>query len=124
LKAQLSLEIILYLSLAGLSFLFAISTASRASAGEGVEARAFGTAQFVNAVNAELIKGSSAGFSVFLPDGLCSSTLSGSSLLTPSGVFHFYEKVSATPNTLCPDGSYASFAMSYGENGASLIRDP
>ena len=122
-RAQLSLELLIYMSLAGISFLLAISAASSASAGEAKSIQAFEVSQFVSSVGTELAAGSTSSFSAFLPRGLCNYTLKGDSLLTAFGAFSIPEPLNSPPGTFCPDGVYAELRLTYGSGGAVLERE-
>ena len=121
-RGQLSLELLIYLSLAGLSFLFAITAANRASASEARSVQAFEVSQFVNGVSSEIAAGSTASFSAYVPKGLCGATLGGGTLVTQAGTFYLPDRIGAPGGAFCPDGAYARLEVSYGIGGATLGR--
>lgn len=121
-KAQLSLELLLYISLAGLSLAFALGAASGAMVKVGNEIGSFEISQFVNRINTLLLTESSAQFSAYLPRGLCSSSASGSLLATRYGNFYFTQRVNAQAETFCPDGVYAELAISTVNNSTYISR--
>ncbi len=121
-RAQLSLELMLYVALAGLSLAFALGIFSREVSAVGKGVGAFEMSQFVGALNDKLLSGSAGGFSVFLPPGVCNSTLSNASLLSAQGVFYLVRPVEAG-NALCPDGTSAALSIGYNGTVAYLSRD-
>jgi hypothetical protein len=121
-RAQLSLELLVYLSLAGLSFLFAISAANRASASTAISVQRFEISQFANSVGGEVAAGSAASFSAFVPKGLCNATLGEGALITSVGTFYLPMRIYAPEGTFCPDGTYARLEVSYEEGEAALNR--
>ncbi len=94
-RGQLSLELLVYLSLAGLSFMFAITAAGRASASEARSVQEFDISQFVNQVSSEIAAGSASSFGAYVPKGLCNATLGGGTLLTGTGAFYLPDRIGA-----------------------------
>jgi hypothetical protein len=116
------LELLVYLALAGLSFAFALHAVSGATAGTASDIHSFEIAQFVDYVNTALLGGGSFSAELYLPVGLCNSTISGSSLVTGYGRFYFVGRVAAQKGVLCPDGTYALLGF-HMENGTeNLVR--
>ncbi|MGA3020843.1 MAG: hypothetical protein ABSD68_02755 [Candidatus Micrarchaeales archaeon] len=123
LKAQLSLELLIYIALAGISLSFALSEAAKASAGTGNEIHLFEIVQFVNSLNEALMGGNGSSFRAFVPQGLCISNITGNLLSTQYGSFYLTEPLHDPNKALCPDGTYASFSIFYGLEGANLERN-
>ena len=121
-RAQLSLELMLYVTLAGLALLFALSTIAKVSARINSGLQTFEVSQFVNDINNALTSNDSALVDVFLPRGLCNSTASGSALETPYGTLYLASRLYVAANTFCPDDVYASFKISYNSSDAYLLR--
>jgi len=122
LKAQLSLELLIYVALAGISLSFALSEAAKASTRAGNEMHISEIVQFVNSLNEGLMDGKNVSFRVFVPQGLCVSNISDNLLLTQYGSFYLSEPLHDLDKALCPDGTYASFNISYNPEGANLER--
>ena len=115
-RAQLSLELLIYVALAGLSLASTLPWAARLIGHVAAEKSAYEISQFVNALNTNLIEGSSR-FSAFVPKGVCGANVSGVQLVTNSGSFYLIEPLAAQ-GALCPDGIYASFLIT--GNGTRL----
>jgi hypothetical protein len=113
----------LYLSLAGLSFLFAVGAVSGAYAGLRSSVSSFEISQFVNALNSAMLSGSSFSGNLFVPGGLCSSTLQGNEIFTAYGVYYLEKAASFGPGALCPDGTYATISISENGGSAYVSRD-
>jgi hypothetical protein len=122
LKAQLSLELLVYIALAGISLSFALSEAAKASAGTGNKIHLSEIAQFVNALNEGLMGGNSTSFRIFVPQGLCTSNVTGDLLSTQYGSFYLVESLHDLGKAFCPDDAYASFEIFYYSEGAELER--
>jgi hypothetical protein len=122
LKAQLSLELLIYIALAGISVSFALSAAAKASTRTGNEIHLSEMVQFVNSLNVELMDGNGTSFRIFVPQGLCVSNLAGDLLSTQYGSFYLVEPLHDLNNTFCPDDTYASFEIFYNPEGANLER--
>lgn len=119
-RAQISLELLIYVALAGLSLASTLPWAARLIGHVATEESTYGISQFVNALNTKLIDGSNE-FSAFVPKGLCGANMSGAQLVTNSGVFYLIEPL-AVRGKLCPDGTYASFLITENETGLTMRR--
>ncbi len=111
-RAQLSLELMLYVALAGLSFAFALGVTERSYAGIGASTGSFGLSQFIDVINGALLSSGAFSGNVYLPQGLCEATANNNSISTRYGSFYIVDKVSFAPGTMCPDGEYANIAVS------------
>ncbi len=118
----MSLELMLYASLAGLSFVFALGVAARESARIGSSVSAFEALQFVGSLNAELVGAGTSRFVLFVPRGMCNSTVSGAELLYGGARLYLAEPLALSGRPLCPDDSSAHFELSYNETGTYLVR--
>lgn len=121
-KAQMSLELMLYASLAGLSLVFALGAASEESARIGNGTSGFMASQFVNSLNSELVKGGPVEFALFVPQGMCNSTVSGDELLYKGVGLYLAEPLALSGTPFCPDGATASLRLLYDGTGPYLVR--
>lgn len=110
-RAQLSLELLLYVALAGLSFAFAIGAVSRAWSGLGGSEGAFEMTQLADTINTALLQNGAFSGTVYLPTGMCAANASGNALTTPHGALYFIDVVNTTSTTFCPDGTYANLSV-------------
>ncbi len=119
-RAQLSLELLVYVALAGISLAFALSAAAAPLAKAGYELRAYGIAQFVDEINSALLQHEYGSGFFYLPSGLCPSSVQGNELVTAYGEFALAGPVAAYGSVFCPDGMVAN--MSIGSaNGTALL---
>jgi len=118
----MSLELMLYASLAGVSFVFALGEVASSSAKISSGTAAFEASQFVNSLNAELIGGGTARFILFVPQGMCNSTVSGAELRYGGSELYLVEPLTLSGDPFCPDGAYASFSITYNGTGSYLVR--
>ena len=118
----MSLELMIYASLAGLSFVFALGAVAKESARIGNGTAAFEASQFVNSLDAELIGGGAGEFTLFVPRGLCNSTVSGVELLYKGTGLYLAEPIALSGRPLCPDGASANLEFVYNGTGTYLVR--
>jgi hypothetical protein len=107
-RTQLSLELLVYIVLAGLSITFALSGVSKSLTGSSRLASAYEMTQFVTDINVKILEGS-VQFNEFIPSGICNATTVGSELFTSSGSFYFIRPVNLA--NLCPDDTYATLCL-------------
>jgi hypothetical protein len=119
----MSLELMLYASLAGLSLVFALGEVARESTRISNGTVALEASQFVNSLNAELLNGGTQGFTLFVPQGLCNSKISGDELSYGGAELYLVEPLALSGNPLCPDGTSASFSVICNKTGVYLARD-
>jgi len=105
-RLQLSLELLVYIALASVSMLASVSIYATYSKALLSGVARYEMYEFVELVNSEALSGSrEASFSVFVPEGMCNSSLSGGELQTKYGVFYFIENISIDSKLLCPGGA-------------------
>jgi hypothetical protein len=121
LRVQLSLELLLYVSLVGISSALVLGILARNSSGLRSELGAFAVSQFVNSVNGAIL-GGAVREGVFLPGGVCGSQITGALLSYGNESFAFVEPVHLVGNALCPDGIAASLQFTYNASGAYVSR--
>ncbi|MCL5239638.1 MAG: hypothetical protein M1286_04190 [Candidatus Marsarchaeota archaeon] len=112
LRAQLSLELLLYLALAGLSLAAAIGAVAKAEAGMGNGIASFELEQFSSMVDAGLLENGSFTANTYIPAGLCDSVVYGNELETAHGTLYFAYQLNVTHSAFCPDGRYAVISAS------------
>lgn len=123
LRAQMSLELMLYASLAGVSLVFALGEAASYSARIANGTASFEASQFVNSLNAKLVGGGPGEFTLFVPRGMCNSTVSGTELSYGGAELYLAEPLALSGDPLCPDGADAPFSVIRNGGGAYLVRD-
>jgi len=121
-KGQLSLEFLIYLSLAGLSLLFATGVFSSAAQNLRNSMGYYAISVFTSTINDALLSGSSLNFSGFLPHGICNSSFSAETLSTNYGKFSLIGEIDIAQNTFCPDGQIGKFNIQYASGKAELLR--
>ncbi len=119
-RAQLSLELMLYVSLAGLAFLFALGVVLSTITKANGNINSFETSQFVDEINTVLLSGNSASIEAYLPRGLCGSSVYGNTISTKYGNFYLVKQLVAQNGTFCPDMVYASLSFTE-ENGTEYL---
>ncbi|MDE1874204.1 MAG: hypothetical protein KGI04_03750 [Candidatus Micrarchaeota archaeon] len=119
-KAQLSLELLLYAALAGLSLLFALGAVGEAGGRLGESVASFQISQLVYALNSAMLNGGQSSGSFYLPAGLCGATISGDVLHDYGHDFYLSSAANASPGLFCPDGVQATLTLSI-VNGAYRI---
>ena len=120
-RAQLSFEFLVYLSLAGLSLLFSVSILNANSHFLYNKVGYYWASEMAYKINDAILSGSYSNFTTFLPQGMCNSSITGGALDTEYGNFSIAGKVLAQGKVFCPDGAEANFEMGYA-NGTRLIR--
>ncbi|MGC8628779.1 MAG: hypothetical protein ACP5T4_01030 [Candidatus Micrarchaeia archaeon] len=113
-KAQLSLELLIYLSLAAVSFLISAKLAVEVVAKTNGEEQAYGLMRFTDVLNAALLNGTQT-ISIFLPSGLCNASETSNKLLLANNTYYLIAPVDFG-NSLCPSGTYAVLELSYGQH--------
>ncbi len=105
-RAQMSFEMLLYMSLSGIAILFA---AHMVAAGEPGFQKALGSYEasaFVQAINDNIAQGDFARpLQVQVPSGLCGASSQGGALQTQYGSFEFITDVEIGANVLCSPGA-------------------
>jgi len=121
-QSQLSLELLVYLSLAGLSFAFIFPSVVKTVAGIDQKILGFEVSQFVRYIDTRLMLGNST-FGVFVPKGICGYAIRDGLLLTRFGAFYFSWQVQSSDTTLCPDGASGYFRIARHDGTSFLERD-
>ncbi|MGC8676357.1 MAG: hypothetical protein ACP5T3_02470 [Candidatus Micrarchaeia archaeon] len=119
-KAQLSLEFLLYVGLAGLSLAVAGRAVPQVLHAASESSGAYSVLSFASSLNTALLYGNSTVF-VFLPHGICNATISGTTLSTRWGSYGLVLPIVAG-NALCPDGMRAEIGINVSAGVAHLWR--
>ncbi|MGC8671432.1 MAG: hypothetical protein ACP5TJ_00890 [Candidatus Micrarchaeia archaeon] len=117
-KAQMSMEMLLYVSLAGISLLLAGRQLGLVLEKAGQQSSYYEVAQFEMRINSALINGTGM-LSLFVPAGFCNASGVGNG----SGLRVFNSSVSFVApiyfgNSLCPDDAYAT--LEFEKNGSII----
>ncbi|MDE1850569.1 MAG: hypothetical protein KGH54_02115 [Candidatus Micrarchaeota archaeon] len=117
------MEFLIYLSLAGVSLLFATGILSAAAPGLRNSMDYYMTSTLIGGINDAVLSGSSGSdISGFLPLGICNSSISGDTLSTNYGEFSLIGGIVVAPGSFCPDGQMAKFSIQYNAGNIELIR--
>ncbi len=100
-KGQLSLELMIYASLAGISLLYAASLASSDSSGIRNAVSSYQTGVLVEAINDRVMAGAPGALQVYAPQALCGYPVNGSVLKTAYGSYYFITVVNASSQVFC-----------------------
>ncbi len=117
-KAQMSLEMLAYLAIAGLSMLYSAKAVSMYYSNASGSMESYGYSRFVEAINTAILQGDGSA-SVSIPAGLCNSTLSGDQIKTPKGSFYFVRAVEIGKAVLCSSG-FENVSIEYGQYNVSV----
>jgi hypothetical protein len=117
-KAQMSLEMLAYISMAGISLLYSISAVSAYYPRINQSLGEYGYSNFVEAINTAILSNDSS-MTLHVPGGMCDSQLNGSVLDTRYGTFYFVEDVRTDGNLTC-DGT-EKVSMSYGQGYVTIV---
>ncbi|MGC9156778.1 MAG: hypothetical protein ACP5GD_01150 [Candidatus Micrarchaeia archaeon] len=117
-KAQLSLELLIYLSLASSAALASMVAFSKMLSDASSIASAYAIEEFVSSLNSALIFGNKSA-SLYIPKGMCTAKISGQSIIIGNSTYALVEPIQG--NAFCPDGIEATLNITY-FNGYALIR--
>ena len=118
-RLQISFELLLYLSVAGIALLFGLMMLASRWSGINNSVNSLGIYYFINSLNEELASGAMS-FSLFVPRGTCNSTVSGHAIVNRYGTYYLTGNIKVPAGIFCPDGQPANFTVSYG-TGAWVI---
>lgn len=119
-KAQISLELELYLAIASIALLFSVIGLSRAYPNIAWQASGYGMMGLAEAINENILLGNSS-MVAWLPRGACNSTVKGNELSTAHGAFALVSSVSFNGYPFCPDNRNARLLLGYGPGGGVVI---
>ncbi|MDE1851242.1 MAG: hypothetical protein KGH69_00950 [Candidatus Micrarchaeota archaeon] len=109
-KAQMSFELLLYLSLAGLSMLYFVANMAAIAPKLGGAMLSYSVSAMESGIYEKLVSGY-ATFQEYVPTGTCSSG-------APAGTDFLYAMQIAN-GSFCPDGVYATFSGYYDQTNGT-----
>lgn len=115
-KTQLSFEMQLYLAIAGIAMLFAVTELVKVSPEINEATMGYRMAEFVDLLNENILAGNST-FLAYLPEGLCNSSVRDNSINTSFGIYETVVGISVNGSTFCPDNSFARLYLEYAAGG-------
>lgn len=121
-KAQLSLELLLYISLAGLSTAVVLGPVAKDAANIGTGISMFEVSQAVTAMNSALLAEGGERLQVFIPSSMCASTVSGTMLNTGGRIFYFVKPVRVAELAFCPGGAVVQLQITSNDAGGLVER--
>jgi len=110
-KAQISLELLIYLSISSISVLAISSLVLHYMPRIKSELEEYAVWLMLARLDTASYYYSNASLYLFIPQGLCNASIEGDMLLTRSGSFYFNPALSIAPGTFCPDNEYATIYM-------------
>ena len=120
-KAQISLELELYLAIASIAMLFSIVGLSRVYPNIAGQASGYGLMGLAESINENILLGNSS-MSAWLPQGACNSTVNGNEFKTGRGAFSLISSVSFNGYPFCPDNQNVRLLLSYSPGGVVITR--
>lgn len=118
-KVQMSLEMLAYVSIAGISILYSIGAISAYYVRLNQSLGYYGYSNFVEAVNTAILANYSS-VSLYIPQGVCGLQVNGSDLNTKDGVFYFAQDVRMSKNLTCRTGAQ-HVDIYYGQGYAMVV---
>ncbi len=119
-KAQISLELMLYLSLAAIAILIAASESIRMlPKAEGIISTYY-TERLASEISYGIMAGNIT-FYAYVPKGLCNASASGDHLYTQYGGFPEAASLALSGSPFCPGGNYTRLYLEYETNGTVVV---
>jgi len=121
----MSLEVMLYASLAGISLLAAVAYAAAMSNRNAGQLNSYMARIMVDKINIFLLEGGTGSMQAYIPEGMCNATFDDNTGIISSalGNYKIYGNVNMPNGIFCPDGTYASFYAVYKEGKMLIERD-
>ena len=119
-RLQISFELLIYLTLAGLSTVFALAVLAARWPGIVKSIDSYSVSSFVSSVNGKIAAGATA-FSLYVPPGLCNSTIVGDEIRTEYGTYYLDSAASAESGIFCPGGAVSGFTVTYSGSGEWVL---
>lgn len=110
----------LYLAIAGVALLFALSEFMKASPYVANTVSGYKIMGFVEVLNENILSGNST-FVAYLPSGICNASIVVDAIETRYGSFATAGNVSVENSSFCPDGVQARLYLSYGQGGGVVV---
>ncbi len=115
-KAQLSLEMQLYLTLAMIAAVFSFHEFTIAYPSINGMFSRYMVEKFIGVMDSSIMYGN-VSFNSYIPKGMCNATVKGTTLETRYGTFHGTSRIFASGKPFCPDTAYATLYLAYLQNG-------
>ena len=120
-KAQLSLEFLIYALVSGASLVLALGMYVRSQGATSASAASAYAEELVASINANMAYEASS-FSAYVPEGLCNATAEGFTLSTGFGDFSLDDPMEIMGNALCMGhGETAVLNLTEAYNGTYLL---
>ncbi len=117
-QAQMSLEVLAYISIAGISMLYSMGAISAYYLRVNHSLDNYGYSNFVESINTAILSNDSS-VTLNVPGGICSSRLNGSALDTKYGTFYFVEDVKLGSSLTCNTGA-EKVSIDYGQGSVTI----
>lgn len=122
-QAQMSFELLLYVSLAGASIAAAAAMMHSGAGTVLAYVDRYRAYQLVGEMNAMAVQGLQQQVPVYIPPGMCNSTISGSVLSTGYGDMYLYPGVYVNTSSLCiPGDAGIALADIQGQRLVEVVR--
>ena len=121
-KCQISVEMLLYMSISLGALMFGMNILHGGYDRFGLSLREYEMGAFAAGLNNALASASSGSFELYLPKGACNATFSLGSMHTPYGNFSLVSGISLNGKALCPDGMDANLSFATTLDGIYLTR--
>ena len=118
-RAQMSLEMLAYIAMAGISLLYSISAVSAYYPRINQSLGDYDYSSFVESINTAILNNDGS-VTLYVPEGMCGSQLNGSTLGTRYGIFYFVEEVRMGGNLTCNTGT-EKVSMVYGQGYVTMV---
>ena len=118
-KVQMSIEVLAYISIAGISLLYSISAVSAYYLRINQSLGDYGDSSFVESINTAILSNYSS-ITTIVPAVICGSRLNGSSLHTNYGTFYFVEDVRLSVGFNCSKGT-ERISIFYGQGYVTIV---
>jgi hypothetical protein len=110
-KAQISLELLIYLSISSISLLAISSLMLHYMPRIKNSLEEYAVWLMLARLDTASYYYSNASVYLFIPQGLCNASIEGDMLLTRFGSFYFNPTLILSPSDFCPDNEYATLYM-------------
>jgi len=113
-KAQISLELLIYLSISSLTILSISDALLHYIPRINGELNTYAISLMLARLDTASYYYSNASVYLFIPRGVCNASVDGNRLLTRFGSFYFNPALKLVPSDFCPDNEYATIYMRRG----------
>ncbi len=114
----MSLEMLAYISIAGISMAYSIGMVNSYHGEINRSVMMYEYSGFVNGLDTAMLEGARS-VSLYVPEGMCNSTAAGNELKTGYGMFYFVDTVWMNASAICSQG-YKQLQLSYNGTGVMV----